>query len=296
VPEQLALEQVGRDGRTVHLDERIASAGTAVVQGAGEKLLPGSRLAADKDGEIAERRHPRGLVQRLPQRRTGAQDRLETRRTALGIGKSSGFVPARRLAGEPLQAAAQQIGVVGKGEVVARTALQRRGRDPVVGRRADEVAGDRAARFGEKVERLGLGAAPEQQDDVGGRSRLVGARLRRRGRAPQLLHHAGHRGPEAVGEEGQLDPPFSLRHILRSSSAISPSRLASCGSARWKGNRRAVRWSPVRCCGTRISGQHPGSLNAGVASFRCSCIAPFQRRAPTFVPAPVLPERERHPM
>src|SRR5579864_7773550 len=51
VPEQLALQQVLRDGRAVEGQERGLSAGAVLVDGAGDKLLAGAALPGDQHGK-----------------------------------------------------------------------------------------------------------------------------------------------------------------------------------------------------------------------------------------------------
>ena len=74
--EQLALEQARRDGGAVDLDERPPSAPTQVVNGTGDQLLAGARLAADEHGRV-RRRDRLHLVQHAFQRRGLTDDVLE---------------------------------------------------------------------------------------------------------------------------------------------------------------------------------------------------------------------------
>jgi hypothetical protein len=48
VPEQLALDELGRDGGAVDLDERPVGARRVLVDGAGDELLAGAVLAGDE--------------------------------------------------------------------------------------------------------------------------------------------------------------------------------------------------------------------------------------------------------
>ena len=58
VAEHLAFDEIARDRRTIHANERLVASGAAVVDGAGHELLAGSRFSGDKDARIG-RRHPR---------------------------------------------------------------------------------------------------------------------------------------------------------------------------------------------------------------------------------------------
>ena len=51
-PEQLRLEQLGREGRAVDLDEGAVPAGRRGVDGARDELLAGSALAADEHRHV----------------------------------------------------------------------------------------------------------------------------------------------------------------------------------------------------------------------------------------------------
>ena len=61
VPEQLALEQLPRDGGDVDAYERRSDAGSTVVDRLGEHLLAGAALARDEDGDVRLRDPPRDL-------------------------------------------------------------------------------------------------------------------------------------------------------------------------------------------------------------------------------------------
>src|SRR5204863_3355949 len=58
VAEHLAFDEIARDRRTIHANERLVASDAAVVDGAGHELLAGSRLSGDKDARIG-RRHAR---------------------------------------------------------------------------------------------------------------------------------------------------------------------------------------------------------------------------------------------
>ena len=68
VPEELALQEVLRDGAAVDGDEGLAGPGPLIVDVVGHQLLAGPRLAGDVDrrlaaGELRDSRadHPHGL-------------------------------------------------------------------------------------------------------------------------------------------------------------------------------------------------------------------------------------------
>src|SRR5208337_3301822 len=52
VPEQLALEQVLRDGRTVERQKRRPSPAAVLIDGAGDQFLTGAALAGDQHGDV----------------------------------------------------------------------------------------------------------------------------------------------------------------------------------------------------------------------------------------------------
>ena len=71
VPEQFGLQQGFIEGRTVDGDERLASPGTGLLNGAGDPLLAGPRLPGNQDGRLGGRdrihhlnefAHPRGCA------------------------------------------------------------------------------------------------------------------------------------------------------------------------------------------------------------------------------------------
>src|SRR5690606_21496419 len=73
VPEQLALEQVARDGGDVHGDEGRLLALALVVEAAGGELLAGAGLAEEQHGLVALGGAIE-LLEEVPQRRALAED------------------------------------------------------------------------------------------------------------------------------------------------------------------------------------------------------------------------------
>ena len=55
MPEQFGLQQGFIEGRTVDGDERLASPGTGLLNGAGDPLLAGPRLPGNQDGRLGGR-------------------------------------------------------------------------------------------------------------------------------------------------------------------------------------------------------------------------------------------------
>src|SRR5262249_43109220 len=55
VPEELALDELGRDRRAVHLDERALGERGGLVHRAGDELLAGAALAGDEDTALGRR-------------------------------------------------------------------------------------------------------------------------------------------------------------------------------------------------------------------------------------------------
>jgi hypothetical protein len=56
IPEKLALEQLRRDGRTIHRDERFIGADAVVMQRARDHFLAGAGFASDEERGIGDRR------------------------------------------------------------------------------------------------------------------------------------------------------------------------------------------------------------------------------------------------
>ena len=61
MPEQLAFDEPGGQGRAVHLDERLVPAPAVRVDGPREQFLAGAGLAIDEHGGVG-RRHAGDLV------------------------------------------------------------------------------------------------------------------------------------------------------------------------------------------------------------------------------------------
>src|SRR5262249_23092301 len=76
VPEQLALDQGGRQRRAVQLHERPRLAQTELVNGAREELLAGTRLALNQHGRV-RRSHQLHALQRGAEGRALTQDLTE---------------------------------------------------------------------------------------------------------------------------------------------------------------------------------------------------------------------------
>ena len=84
VPEQLALDQLARDGRHVHRDEWPGAPLAVVVQRASHQLLAGAALAGDHHGEVGVRQPRQDAVDLLHGGRAADQRQL------LAAGLSSG--------------------------------------------------------------------------------------------------------------------------------------------------------------------------------------------------------------
>jgi hypothetical protein len=76
VAKPLALDQSGGQGGAVELDQRLGRAPGIGVDGPGDQLLAGPRLAVDQHGGVG-RRHPADLLQHGQQRRGTTDDLLE---------------------------------------------------------------------------------------------------------------------------------------------------------------------------------------------------------------------------
>src|SRR5262249_12294277 len=76
VAEQLALDQAGRQGGAVDLDEGAVLATARRVDGAGDQLLAGARLAGEQHRGVGRRYAAHG-VEDGQQRRAAADDLVE---------------------------------------------------------------------------------------------------------------------------------------------------------------------------------------------------------------------------
>jgi hypothetical protein len=76
VSEQLALEQIERDGRAIDLDERPAAPRAEVVNRPRNQLLAGTGLAFNEDRSLRGR-DPLDLLEHRLERRTRTDDLLE---------------------------------------------------------------------------------------------------------------------------------------------------------------------------------------------------------------------------
>src|SRR6266567_1476136 len=76
VSEEFALDEAGRDGAAVDLDQGALPARAAAVDGTGDQLLASSRLSGDEHGGIGGR-HLLHLTQEGPQRRAAPDDLVE---------------------------------------------------------------------------------------------------------------------------------------------------------------------------------------------------------------------------
>src|SRR5437899_59942 len=75
VSEELALEQVVRDRRTVHADKWLMPANAAVVNRPRDEFLAGARFTLDEDGRRRRRDHG-NLFEHLAERGTRADDAI----------------------------------------------------------------------------------------------------------------------------------------------------------------------------------------------------------------------------
>ena len=73
MPEQLALDQVFRDGGAVHLDKHLVLAQALRVDGARHQLFAGARLAVNQHAPVG-RRHQRDLLAQRLHRNAVAHD------------------------------------------------------------------------------------------------------------------------------------------------------------------------------------------------------------------------------
>ena len=124
VPEQLALDEVLRDGRAVHLDERLVAPRRAPVERLRDELLAGAALAGDEDRRGGVRHLPDDVVDGLHRRRLAHERRTfpvrEVRVDVLALE----VVGARRLGDDLLQL----LLLEGLRDVVERPRLERRDR------------------------------------------------------------------------------------------------------------------------------------------------------------------------
>jgi len=88
VAEQLALDQLARDGGHVDGDEGAGAAAAVIVQRAGDQLLAGAGFAVDHDGQVRGREPGDAAVDLLHRDRAADQRQalLVIRALALGGG------------------------------------------------------------------------------------------------------------------------------------------------------------------------------------------------------------------
>src|SRR5690606_18694621 len=85
MPEELGLEELGRQRTDVDGHERLVRARTRGVQGAGDDLLAGPALAADDDGGVRARKSPRAPQELLHRRALSDDPHCPARRTDDGL-------------------------------------------------------------------------------------------------------------------------------------------------------------------------------------------------------------------
>src|SRR5216110_2476004 len=111
VTEELALDQLARERRAVHLDERLRAPRAVVVERVGDQLLPRAARAADEDRQIRVRHladhvehalHRRALADQAPEA-IRARDLLELV-VVEGLGDVVGGAQLHRFHGDLLRA------------------------------------------------------------------------------------------------------------------------------------------------------------------------------------------------
>src|ERR1051326_5642222 len=125
VPEQLALDQRGRDGGAVDLHERRRGARAVVMDGAGDELLAGPGLAFHQHRHLAMGRDPAGLLDDLAERRTLTENGGEAVLAPLLGGESFRFAPGLPGAGLALDGPPEEVEIARESEIVGRPARHR---------------------------------------------------------------------------------------------------------------------------------------------------------------------------
>src|SRR5262245_3976110 len=213
VTEELALEQAGGDGSTVDLDKWRRASRAGVMNRTGEQLLPGTGLASNQDRHIPMPSDASRLGEDPLKLGAAAEDGAEAAGVPFGVGKLSSVTPSPRLPQLALQRATQQLEVVGQGVVVPPSSLDRRGRQPIVGRRADQKPRYcREANLGKEIESSAFLTACQHQDQGGADGWPLGPRRRPFEQfRPQLPREIRHCGSEAVGQANCRDPGLLSR-------------------------------------------------------------------------------------
>ena len=144
--EQLALQQVLRDCRAIHVHERRFAARSVVVDRARQQLLARTRLSGDEHGDGGTRNDARRAVESGDQSGTVAEDAVKVQLGALtgseGGGIGIGLQSIRALA-EPRR---QQRQILRQGEILVGAGPHQRRHHAVIGVHADRRHQSVAAR------------------------------------------------------------------------------------------------------------------------------------------------------
>ncbi len=164
MPEQLGLEQVAGNRRSVECDERLAGAGAVIVERPRHELFTCARFSCDENGDTRACEAPDGAKHLLHRRR--APEELGNTRRARAV-----TVDDRAGVGRPLHERYRLVDVEGLRQIFERAAFVSRYGTPQIGMRRhdnDRQGGACIANFLEQLE-PGLPGHPDIGDEDVGR-------------------------------------------------------------------------------------------------------------------------------
>ena len=210
VPEQLALDQLGRHGGAVERDERLLSPAAELVQCLRDELLSRAALPLHQHGRVGGRDPCDHVVDRLHGWR-GPDQGSEVAEAAERAAQRFDLLPELTPADDVRQHRFETRDVDRLGQVVRGTAAERldRGIDGGVAGDQDDLGGDTAVDLSQELETAAVGQLQVDQRQVGGVLAQEGARFpQARGsvhREPLRPHQLGQGRLEAgvvIDEEG----------------------------------------------------------------------------------------------
>ena len=265
VAEHLALDQLGRDGGAVELDEGALAPRREGVDGAGDQLLAGAALAPDEHAALGGGRHLDQLVDPTHGRRAAHHAEPGPVRGRLRVGLALGVrrghhalehaaqaVARHRLLQEVGRAVAHGLHGLAHAAVAGDDHHRRAGRLPL--HLAEDVDAGAVGQLQVEQHRAGLVLAEEPQAFAhgGGGHRAVAARL-------QQLDADGAHGVIVVDDE--YGTVGTVRHrpaMLSSARKRRQPRREALRLKRHEGARQHVRYSAVPV------GRDGGSLRHGL--------------------------------
>src|SRR5438876_2551035 len=227
VTEELALDQLARERRAVHLDERLRAPGAVVVERVGDQLLPCAARAADEDRQIGVR-HLADHVEHALHRRALADQAPEAIRARDLLLQEPETAPHLHAVEQALHDQLELVVVEGLRDVVGGAQLHRLDGDLLRAEGGDHD--DRRLRRALAHPAQHLHAAHTLQAEVGDDE--VVARLRE---PPEGLLAREH-GIDLVPARAEqaLDGDADRALVVDDQDAALHAALATSGSVTWK--------------------------------------------------------------